>query len=96
MTAGVPVMASSSASALLVRSAADRRRGIVNGLFLAVSFVAAVACIVPLAAIVAYVVTKGAAALNLSLLTQETRALGLGGGAAAAILGSLQMVFLAA
>jgi phosphate transport system permease protein len=96
MIDGMPVMATSPASALLVRSAGDRRRAFVNEMFRAVSFGAAIVCVVPLAAIVAYVVIRGGAALNLSLLTQETRALGLGGGAAAAILGTLQMVAIAA
>jgi phosphate transport system permease protein len=57
--------------------------------------VAAVVCVVPLAAIVIFVAINGAAALNLDLLTRPPRALGTGGGAASAILGSLQMVPLA-
>jgi phosphate transport system permease protein len=41
-------------------------------------------------------VVNGAQALNIDLLTKPTRALGVGGGAAAAILGTLQMVLIAA
>jgi len=58
--------------------------------------IAAVVCVVPLAAIVLFVVVNGVSALNLDLLTKAPRALGTGGGAASAILGTLQMVPLAA
>jgi phosphate transport system permease protein len=84
------------AGSLLVRSAADRRRGWIDRAYRSAAFVAAVTCVVPLLAIVGFVVVNGAAGLNLDLLTRPTRALGLGGGAAAAITGSLQMVPLAA
>jgi phosphate transport system permease protein len=53
-------------------------------------------CIVPLAALIAYVTVNGLGAVNVDLLTRPPKALGVGGGAAAAILGSLQMVPLAA
>jgi phosphate transport system permease protein len=56
---------------------------------------AAVACVVPLAAVLIFVTLNGVAALNLDLLTKPSRAQGIGGGAAAAILGSIQMVLLA-
>ena len=56
---------------------------------------AATLCVLPLVAIVAFVAVNGLQAVNIDLLTKPTRALGLGGGAAAAILGSLQMVPLA-
>lgn len=61
----------------------------------AVAFVAAVACVVPLAAVLVFVTLNGLSALNLDLLTKGPKALGIGGGAANAILGSLQMVPLA-
>jgi phosphate transport system permease protein len=83
-------------ASLLTRSASERRRAWFDRLFRLLALAAAIACVVPLAAIVAFVVINGAAALNLDLLTKPTRALGIGGGAAAAILGSLQMVPLAA
>jgi phosphate transport system permease protein len=60
------------------------------------AFLAAVACVVPLAAVLIFVTANGIGALNLDLLTKPTRALGKGGGAAGAILGTLQMVPLAA
>ncbi|MFL5779561.1 MAG: phosphate ABC transporter permease PstA [Chloroflexota bacterium] len=77
------------------RSRSDTRRLWVDRVMRTVALVAAVACIVPLAAIVLYVVVNGLPALNLDLLTKPARALGQGGGAAAAILGSIQMVLLA-
>jgi len=83
-------------ASLLTRSASERRRAWFDRLFTLLALAAAIACVLPLAAIVAFVVINGAAALNLDLLTKPTRALGIGGGAAAAILGSLQMVPLAA
>jgi phosphate transport system permease protein len=83
-------------ASLLTRSTSERRRAWFDRLFRLLALAAAIACVLPLAAIVAFVVINGAAALNLDLLTKPTRALGIGGGAAAAILGSLQMVPLAA
>ena len=92
-----PVTAGSEAVAsLLVRSPSDRRRAWVDNCYRAVAASAAVLCVVPLVAIVAFVTINGAGGLNFDLLTKPTRALGVGGGAAAAILGSLQMVPLAA
>jgi phosphate transport system permease protein len=70
------------------RSRTDRTMRFVAGL-------AAVACVVPLAAVLIFVTLNGVAALNLDLLTKPSRAQGIGGGAAAAILGSIQMVVVA-
>lgn len=56
----------------------------------------AVLCVVPLAAVLIFVTLNGAAALNLDLLTKPSRALGRGGGALGAILGTFQMVPVAA
>lgn len=61
-----------------------------------VSLGAAVLVVVPLAAVLVFVTANGAAALNLDLITKPSRALGNGGGALGAILGTLQMVPLAA
>jgi phosphate transport system permease protein len=79
----------------LVRSAADRRRSVVDRFFRTLSMVAAITGIIPLAAIVVFVTVNGIGALSLDLLTRPPRALGTGGGAVAAILGSLQLVGLA-
>jgi phosphate transport system permease protein len=77
---------------VLTRSAGDRRRTFVDRVFRAIAMLAAISGIVPLAFIVAFVTINGIGALNLDLLTKPPRALGTGGGALAAILGSLQMV----
>jgi phosphate transport system permease protein len=79
----------------LVRSRSDRRRTSIDRVFRITALLATAICVAPLVAIVVFVVANGLPALNLDLLTRPTRALGLGGGAAAAILGSLQMVPLA-
>ena len=60
-----------------------------------VAALSAVACVVPLAAVLIFVTINGLAALNLDLLTKPTRAQGIGGGALGAILGTIQMVALA-
>ncbi|HSS34893.1 MAG TPA: phosphate ABC transporter permease PstA [Patescibacteria group bacterium] len=88
-------VATGTIPAALVRSRTDRRRAIVDRLFRGLCLVAAVLCVIPLFLIVAYVVVNGIQALNLDLLTKPPRALGVGGGAAAAILGTIQLVGLA-
>jgi phosphate transport system permease protein len=60
------------------------------------SFGAALLCVVPLGAVLIFVAAKGLPALSLDLITKPPRALGVGGGAANAVLGTLQMVPLAA
>lgn len=79
----------------LVRTSRDRRRAVVDRIMRTLALLAAIAGIIPLAAIVIFVTVRGLAAINLDLLTKPPRALGVGGGAAAAILGSIQMVGLA-
>jgi phosphate transport system permease protein len=83
-------------AARLQRSRSDRRRAAFDRTMRTVSLLAALVCVVPLAAVILFVVINGAPALNLDLLTKAPKALGTGGGAAGAILGSLQMVPLAA
>lgn len=95
MTAMQPVMGRSIA-ARLVRSPADRGRMRRDRLMRALAMTAAAMCVIPLAAVILFVVVNGAAGLNLDLLTKPPRALGNGGGAASALLGSLQMIPLAA
>jgi phosphate transport system permease protein len=92
MTADAPAIATHRA---LVRTGKDRQRAIFDRFYRGLAFAATIAGIVPLAAIVAFVTLKGIAAINLDLLTKPPRALGVGGGAVAAILGSIQMVGLA-
>ncbi len=82
-------------SRALVRTSRDRRRSIVDRTFRALSLAAAITGIIPLFAIIAYVTINGIQALNLDLVTKAPKALGVGGGAAGAILGTIQMVGLA-
>ncbi len=79
----------------LVRTSRDRRRAVVDKAFRGLALGATILGIVPLFAIIAFVVINGIQALNLDLITKGTKALGVGGGALGAILGSLQMVGLA-
>ena len=95
MATAIPIMKPPIATRL-VRSRTDRRRATFDRTMRTVAFVAAVICVVPLAAVIIFVAVNGAPALNLDLLTKAPKALGVGGGAASAILGSLQMIPLAA
>jgi phosphate transport system permease protein len=83
-------------SRILVRSRRDVRRQLIDRVMRGLALLAAISCVVPLAAVIFFVVVNGISAVNLDLLTKPARALGIGGGALAAILGSLQMVPLAA
>jgi hypothetical protein len=74
---------------------AGSRRTWVDRIMRTVSGVAAISCVIPLAAVLIYVTLNGLAALNLDLLTKPFRAAGVSGGALGAILGTLQMVGLA-
>jgi phosphate transport system permease protein len=80
----------------LLRSRSDRRRAAFDRTMRTVALLASLTCVVPLGAVILFVVINGAPALNLDLLTKAPKALGTGGGASAAILGSLQMIPLAA
>jgi phosphate transport system permease protein len=57
---------------------------------------ATVVCVVPLVAVLFFVTVNGLRAVSVDLLTRPPKALGVGGGAVTAILGSIQMVSLAA
>ena len=85
----------SSALPRLLTLRTDRRRTLLDRFMRGLTVAAMVVCIIPLVAVIAYVTINGLAAINLDLLTKPPKALGVGGGAAAAILGSLQMVSLA-
>jgi phosphate transport system permease protein len=74
---------------------AGGRRTWIDRIMRTVAGAAAVACVVPLAAVLIFVTLNGLAALNIDLLTKGSRAGGIGGGALGAILGSIQMVALA-
>ncbi|MBI2775934.1 MAG: phosphate ABC transporter permease PstA [Chloroflexi bacterium] len=83
-------------SLLLVSARLGRRRRATDVAMRSLSLGAALVCIIPLAAVLAFVTANGASALNLDLLTKPPRALGQGGGASSAILGTLQLVPIAA
>jgi phosphate transport system permease protein len=91
VAAGTPVRA-----ATILRAGAGGRRSFVDRFMRSLAFLAALACIIPLAAVLAFVTIRGIAALDIDLITKPPRALGVGGGALTAILGTLQMVGLAA
>ena len=80
----------------LSRAGLGRRRDVVDRGMRALAFGAALLCVVALGAVLGFVTANGIAAVNLDLITRGPKALGIGGGAANAILGTLQMVPLAA
>jgi phosphate transport system permease protein len=80
----------------LTGASVGRRRSLVDRTMRGLALAAAIACVIPLGAVLAFVIANGVGALNLDLLTKPPRALGIGGGAANAILGTFQMVPLAA
>jgi phosphate transport system permease protein len=94
MAAGV--VARSSISDRLTGVSAGRRRTAVDRTMRTLSFAAALLCVVPLGAVLVFVAAKGLPAISLDLITKGPKALGIGGGAANAVLGTLQMVPLAA
>jgi phosphate transport system permease protein len=83
-------------AARLTGATVGRRRSVVDRSMRGLALLAALICVVPLGAVLAFVIANGVGALSLDLLTKPPRALGIGGGALNAILGSLQMVPLAA
>jgi phosphate transport system permease protein len=95
MATAVPIMRPTIASRL-VRSRTDRRRAAFDRAMRTIALIAAAVCVIPLAAVILFVAINGAPALSLDLLTKAPKALGVGGGAASAVLGSLQMIPLAA
>ncbi len=78
-----------------LRAARGSRRRTVDRVARSIALAATITCIIPLAAVLLYVFTKGIAALDLDLITKPARALGTGGGALQSWLGTLQMVALA-
>jgi len=81
--------------AALIKSRTDQRRSIVDQFFRGLCGVATIVAIIPLVAVIGFVVVNGIGALNIDLLTRAPKAAGVGGGALASILGSLQLVGLA-
>ena len=79
-------------AATILTARAGGRRTWVDRAMRSLALLASLACVVPLAAVLFFVTARGISALNLDLLTKPPRALGEGGGALTAILGTLQMV----
>jgi phosphate transport system permease protein len=79
----------------LTGTRAASRRTWTDRIMRSIAALAALTCIVPLAAVLIFVTVNGVAALNLDLLTKPSRAQGIGGGALSAILGSIQIVAVA-
>lgn len=94
MTAATPTVPVVRGSRLAGTRAA-RRRSWTDRVMRTVAAAATAACVIPLAAVLIFVTINGLAALDLDLLTRPSKAQGIGGGAVAAILGSIQMVGLA-
>lgn len=90
------IAARPSIAGRLTGATVGRRRTSVDRFMRGLALAAAFVCVVPLGAVLAFVVGHGVAALNLDLLTKGPKALGIGGGAANAILGTFQMVPIAA
>jgi phosphate transport system permease protein len=83
-------------TAAILRAGAGGRRMWFDRVMRSVALLASLACVIPLGAVLFFVTARGISAVNLDLLTKPSRALGVGGGAVSAILGTLQMVPLAA
>jgi phosphate transport system permease protein len=79
----------------LLHARRDVRRTVIDRVMRGLAVTCAFLCLVPLAAVIGFVTINGIGALNLDLLTKAPRALGTGGGALSAIMGTLQMVPLA-
>ncbi len=79
------------------RLAAQRasRRKTVDRVARSIAMLATIICTIPLVAVLIYVVIRGLPALTIDLLTKPSKALGVGGGALQAWLGTLQLVGLA-
>jgi phosphate transport system permease protein len=78
-----------------LRSRSDVRRARIDRTMRGIALAASIVCVLPLAAILFFVTANGITAVNVDLLTKPAKALGTGGGAVAAILGTFQMVPLA-
>ena len=89
-------LAAPSIAARLTGSRVGRRRKIVDRSMRTLAFGAALLCAVPLIAVLYFVTANGLAAFSLDLITKPPKALGIGGGAANAVVGTAQMVALAA
>jgi phosphate transport system permease protein len=96
MSAGVGTRAASSPIPEHLRRASGReRRAILDRAMQVVTVGSAILAVLPLIALLVFVTVNGIQAISIDLLTKPPKATGVGGGAASAILGSIQMVGLA-
>jgi phosphate transport system permease protein len=94
--AAATTIAQTSMAARLTGARVGRRRTIVDQSMRTVAMGAAFLCAAPLIAVLFFVAANGISAFSLDLITKPPKALGIGGGAANAVVGTLQMVPLAA
>jgi len=94
--AGATIAAQPSIAERLTGARVGRRRTVVDRSMRTLAFGAALLCAVPLLAVLGFVAANGISAFSLDLITKAPRALGVGGGAANAVVGTLQMVPVAA
>jgi len=94
--AGATLAAQPSIAARLTGSRVGSRRKVVDRSMRTLALLAALLCVVPLIAVLAFVAANGISALSLDLITKPPKALGTGGGALNAITGTIQMVALGA
>jgi phosphate transport system permease protein len=85
-----------SMAARLTGARVGRRRTVVDRSMRTIAMGAAFLCALPLAAVLIFVAANGLSAFSLDLIMKPPRALGIGGGAANAVVGTLQMVPVAA
>ena len=85
-----------SIAARLTGSRVGARRTTVDRVMRTLALLASLLCAVPLIAVLVFVTANGLSAFSLDLITKPPKALGIGGGAANAVVGTLQMVPLAA
>ena len=90
------VIAQSSMASRLTGARVGRRRTVVDRSMRTIAMGAAFLCALPLAAVLLFVAANGISAFSLDLIFKPPRALGIGGGAANAVIGTLQMVPVAA
>jgi phosphate transport system permease protein len=96
MSANVPaVPATAPIPEQLRRTGRGGRRAVVDRAMQVIAVSAAILAIVPLVAVLAFVTVKGISAISLDLIVKPPKATGVGGGAASAIAGTIQMVGLA-
>jgi phosphate transport system permease protein len=85
-----------SIAARLTGARVGARRTTIDRVMRSLALTASLLCAVPLIAVLVFVTANGLSALSLDLITKPPRALGIGGGAANAVVGTIQMVLLAA